>query len=114
MRPMNPADPSESCHLSLITDHYLRYILIRALAYTDDRTRARRIAAGTLVWSGRLAGRLRGMADLGWVIEMVEWMIGKERRMDLGAQSRMRDWSGSSLRSTWTGGCVTSSGRSMA
>jgi hypothetical protein len=91
---------SNSCHLSRVTcpQHitylFLRYILIRSLAYTSDRARVRRIAAGTLAWTSRVAGRLGELAQVGVVIEMIERRIGRHQRAAAGGEMRMREFGG--------------------
>jgi DNA-directed RNA polymerase specialized sigma24 family protein len=80
MRPQaHSADHHQSCHLSLITCRYLRYILIRCLAYTNDRAVAERIAAYTLITSCLLSRRLGRMADLGLVIETMVQIVGDDQ-----------------------------------
>jgi DNA-directed RNA polymerase specialized sigma24 family protein len=80
MRPQaHAADDHPSCHLSLITCRYLRYILIRTLAYTNDRAVAERIAVYTLITTCLLSRRLGRMADLGLVIETMVGIVGDDQ-----------------------------------
>jgi DNA-directed RNA polymerase specialized sigma24 family protein len=80
MRPhAHATDHQKSCHFSLVTNHYLRYILIRCLAYTNDRAVAQRIAVYTLITSCILSRRLGAMADLGLVIETMVQIVGDDQ-----------------------------------
>ncbi len=62
-----------------IIDRYLRYVLIRCLAYTNERTLAERITAYTLITTCPLVDRLRRRADLGSVIDMIVQMVGEDQ-----------------------------------
>jgi hypothetical protein len=75
--------------LRMVTDHYLRYILIRCIAYTSERTVAERIAAYTLITSSSIAPRLKRMADLGIVIDTMVQIVaeGEMRKEGLRPQT---------------------------
>jgi DNA-directed RNA polymerase specialized sigma24 family protein len=80
MRPhAQPADNNRLTSYQLIANRYLRYILIRCTAYTNDRTVAQRIAAYTLITTCLLSDRLRRMADLGVVIDTMIEMVGQDQ-----------------------------------
>jgi DNA-directed RNA polymerase specialized sigma24 family protein len=65
--------------LRMVTDHYLRYILIWCPAYTSERTVAERIAAYTLIASSLLAGRLRRSRDLSLVIDTMVQIVAHDQ-----------------------------------
>jgi DNA-directed RNA polymerase specialized sigma24 family protein len=84
-----PTDSQRAKSYELITQRYLRYILIRCTAYTNDRTLAQRIAAYTLITTCLISDRLRKMSDLGLVVEtMIEMIAGDQTR---DAQLRIAD-----------------------
>jgi hypothetical protein len=95
MRPhAQPAD--ERTRLTIykqIIDHYLRYILIRCTAYTNDRTVAQRITAHTVITTCLLSDRLRRMSDLGVVVDTMIQMIGEDQvtgdECEVGEESPM-------------------------
>ena len=60
-------------------DRYLRYILIRCTAYTNDRTLAERIAVYTLITTCLLSDKLRRIGDLGVVMDTMVHMIGEDQ-----------------------------------
>ena len=81
MRPQAQSpDEHTSCHLSLITCHYVRYALIRCLVFTNEQADAERIAACTLAKSCLLSRRLGGLADPGLLVELAINTVAKERR----------------------------------
>ena len=80
MRPHpHSPDDNESRQFALITHRYLRYILIRSLAYTNRRTLAQQIGVYTLITTCLLAGRLRRRADLGIVVDTMVETVGHDQ-----------------------------------
>jgi len=65
--------------LSLITYHYVRYVLIRALGFTDDATLVQRITAYTLIAACPLIECLGRWADPGLLIELLIRIIGRDQ-----------------------------------
>jgi DNA-directed RNA polymerase specialized sigma24 family protein len=74
-----PTNEQRAKSYQLITNRYLRYILLRCTAWTNDRTVAQRIAAYTLITTCLISDRLRRMADLGIVVDTMVEMIGSDR-----------------------------------
>jgi DNA-directed RNA polymerase specialized sigma24 family protein len=76
-------------------DRYLRYVLIRSLAYTNDRTLVERIAAYTLITTCVLGRRLRDRGQMSLLIETMVEMVGddqvtSDKRQVAGSQLEAR------------------------
>ena len=116
MRPREhaPDDPN-SYYLSLFACHYIRYVLLRCLVYTNDRAVGQRFATYTLITACLSADRLFGpraaaavrrrKGDLGLVVETVMQIVaadrmkgGKRRRKGGGSDKRQGTGDGSDKR----------------
>ena len=83
MRPHgHPADGNRLQRYRVIIERYLRYVLIRCLAYTNDRTVGASIAAYTLIASCRVTDVLEDERDLGVIVDTVVGIVGRDRGSD--------------------------------
>jgi hypothetical protein len=79
MRPHgHPADGNRLRRYRVIIERYLRYVLIRCLAYTNDRTVGESIAAYTLIASCRVTDVLEDERDLGLIVDTVSGIVGND------------------------------------
>jgi DNA-directed RNA polymerase specialized sigma24 family protein len=80
MRPhAHEADHQRAKSYELIANRYLRYVLIRGTAYTNEQTLLQRIAAYTLITTCLLSDRLRRSSDLGLVVDTILDMVGQDQ-----------------------------------
>jgi len=80
MRP-HAHEADEQARLSAyrhIIERYLRYVLIRCTGYTNDKAQVQRIAAYTLATACLLVDKLRGLGELGSLIEMMVKIVGED------------------------------------
>jgi hypothetical protein len=61
-----------------IIERYLRYVLIRCTGYTNNKAQVQRIAAYTLATACLLFDKLRGLGQLGSLVEMMVKIVGED------------------------------------
>jgi hypothetical protein len=66
-----------------IIQRYLRYVLIRCTGYTNDKAQAQRMAVYALVTACLLFDKLRGLGELGSLVEMMVKIVGEDPPPDL-------------------------------
>jgi len=71
-----------------IIHRYLRYVLIRCTSYTNDKAQAQRMAVYALVTACLLFDKLRGLGQLGSLIEMMVRIVGEDPTPELFVDMR--------------------------
>ena len=61
-----------------IIHRYLRYVLIRCTGYTNDKAQAQRMAVYALVTACLLFDKLRGLGELGSLVELMVKIVGED------------------------------------
>jgi hypothetical protein len=80
MRPriQQPDDQTRLTTYEHIIQCYLRYVLIRTAAYTNDKEQAQRIAIYALVTACLLFDKLQHLGELGSLVEMMVKIAGED------------------------------------
>ncbi len=71
-----------------IIERYLRYVLIRCTGYTNDKAQAQRIAIYALVTACLLFDKLRGLGQLGSLVEMMVKIAAEDPTPELPIDPR--------------------------
>ena len=66
-----------------IIQRYLRYVLIRCTGYTNDKAQVQRMAVYALVTACLLFDKLRGLGELGSLVEMMVKIAAEDPTPDL-------------------------------
>ncbi len=76
-----------------IIQRYLRYVLIRCTGYTNDKAQAQRMAVYALVTACLLFDKLRGLGELGSLVEMMVKIAAEDPTPELpiDTQGDVRD-----------------------